>query len=267
MKRLNKWFVKKLDEMGDFLFRNIEFTGFVIILLAKSLFYIKNAFSKRHEIFKQMYYAGVKTFPVLSIVALFTGMVLSLQIGVEMREYHQEINISGVVIATLTREMAPFTSAIILIASVGSAMAAELGTMKVSEEIDALAIMSISVEKFLVMPRVISLAVMLPIATVYINVMGSIGGAIVAKSHLNISFDLYYYVLLKHLHFKAVYVGLLKAFVFGLCISSISCAQGLRAENGALGVGRATRDSVVASFIMVLIIGYFITEVFFRYGL
>lgn len=266
-KEKSNWIIFQIELAGASILENMRFAGFVVILLGKSLFYIKNAFSKRHEIIKQMYYAGVRTFPVLSIVALFTGMVLGLQMGIEMREYNQEIHIGGVVIATLTREMAPFTAAIILIASVGSAMAAELGTMKVSEEIDALEIMSISVEKYLVMPRVISLAIMLPIATVYINVMGSIGGAIVAKSHLNISFDLYYYILLQHLHFKAVYVGLLKAFVFGLCISSVSCAQGLKAENGAIGVGRATRDAVVASFIMVLILGYYITEIFFRYGL
>ena len=267
VKSLNTWMIEKLDRAGSVLVRNMEFAGFTILLLLKSLYYFKNIFGKRHEIIKQLYYAGVKTFPVISIVALFTGMVLGLQMGIEMKAYHQEIHIGGVVIATLTREMAPFTAAIILIASVGSAMAAELGTMKVSEEIDALEIMSISVEKYLVMPRIAALAVMMPVATVYVNVMGSIGGAVVAKSHLNISYGLYYHVLLEHLHFKAVYVGLLKAFVFGLGISSISCAQGLRAENGALGVGRATRDAVVASFIMVLIIGYYITEFFFRFGL
>ncbi len=163
--------------------------------------------------------------------------------------------------------MGPFTAAIVLIASVGSAMAAEIGTMKVSEEIDALEIMSISPVKYLVMPRIAAFALMMPIATVYVIVLGVIGGAIIAKSHLLLSFHSYYFRILESLHFKAVYVGLLKSFIHGLLISSISCAHGLRTTNGAMGVGKATRDSVVASFIFVLVSGYYITELFFRKGL
>jgi len=256
-----------LSETGSYVLEKLEFAGFTMLVFFKTLFYLKNVFSKRKEIFREMFYAGVKTLPVISIVALFTGMVTALQMGIEMREFRQEYLLGRVVITVLTREMAPFTVSIILMVSVGAAMAAELGTMKVSEEIDALEIMSISPIKFLVMPRVVALALMMPIATIYINVMGFIGGAIVAQSHLQIMYDDFYFQAIKALHFKAVYVGLLKAFVFGVCISCISCARGLRAENGAIGVGKATRDSVVASFITVLITGYYITEMFFRHGL
>ena len=261
------WIRKINSTIGRGLIGSAEFSGFTIILLLKSIFYMKNIVSKRHEIAQQMFNAGVRTLPVISVVALFTGMVLSLQMGIEMREYNQEEMIGRFVITTLTREMGPFTSAIILIASVGAAMAAELGTMKVSEEIDALEIMSISVEKYLVMPRVVALAIMMPVASIWVNVMGSIGGAIVANSHVQVGFDVYYYQTLQALHFKAVYVGLFKALIFGVCIATVCCARGLRADNGAIGVGKATRDSVVASFLLVLIVGYFITEIFFRYGL
>ena len=253
--------------IGTRIFKVLDFAGFTFILFFKSVYYTKNIFSKFGEILKQMYFSVVKTFPVISIVGMFTGMILTLQTGIELQEYHMEHKIGNVLIATLTREMGPFTAAIILIAAVGSAMAAEVGTMKVSEEIDALDIMSISPVKFLVMPRVVALSLMLPIATIYVNILGCIGGSIIAKTHLGMSFETIYLHILESLHFKAVYVGLLKSFVFGILISCISCGQGLRASGGALGVGKATRDSVVISFIMVLIVGYFITEIFFREGL
>ncbi|HOS40552.1 MAG TPA: aminotransferase class I/II-fold pyridoxal phosphate-dependent enzyme, partial [Spirochaetota bacterium] len=172
-------------------------------------------------------------------------------------------HIGNVIIATMTREMGPFMTAIILTASVGSAMAAEIGTMTVSEEVDALQMMSISPVKFLVMPRVVAMAIMVPIMTVYTNALGTLGGGVVANYQLQVSWEVYYSHVLESLHFKAVYTGLLKSFIFGLIISGVSCAQGLRATNGALGVGKATREAVVISFLMVLIIGYFITAVFY----
>ncbi len=232
-------------------------------MLARALFYLKHSFKRRNEIVKQLYSATVTTLPVVSVVALFTGMILTLQTGIGLKRYNIEEMIGNIVIATLTREMAPFTAAIILIAAVGSTMAAEVGTMKVSEEIDALEVMSVSPADFLVMPRVVALTLAMPIAAVYITVLGVIGGSMIAWSHLNISFEVFYAHIIQSLWLKPVYVGLFKALVFGIMTSTISCANGLRAENGALGVGRATRDSVVASFLMVLVVGYFITEIFF----
>ncbi len=241
----------------------IEMMGYCMLLFLEVAYYSKALFEKRREILKQMYYAGVKTFIVVTIVALFTGMILALQTGLELKPYQQQVLVGNIIIATLTREMAPFVTAIILIAAVGSTMAAEIGTMTVSEEIDALEMMAISPVKFLVMPRVIALAIILPVATIYTNLLGSIGGGIVAYFQLDVSFDVYYTHILDSLHFKATYVGLLKALVFGIMVSTISCANGLKATNGALGVGKATRNSVVSSFLMVLIVGYYITALFY----
>ncbi|TFH38945.1 MAG: ABC transporter permease [Chrysiogenales bacterium] len=255
-----------LSRIGRSVFTLLEFSGFTIMLFFTSVGFFKNIITRRREIVRQMYNAGARTFSVITVVALFTGMILTLQTGVALRDYNMEENIGNVVIATLTREMGPFTAAIILIAAVGSAMAAELGTMKVSEEIDALQVMSISPEDYLVMPRLVALAIMLPVATIYVNALGVIGGAIIARSHLGISFGTFYLHVLESLWFKPAYVGLLKSFVFGIVISVISCAHGLRATDGARGVGRATRNSVVASFLMVLIVGYYITDIFFREG-
>jgi len=126
--------------------------------------------------------------------------------------------------------------------------------------------MSISPVKFLVMPRVVALSLVLPIISIYITTLAALGGAVIAYTNLNVSFNVYLKNLYKGIHFKAIYVGLLKAHVFGLLVSIISCAYGLRATSGELGVGRATRSSVVASFLMVLIVGYFITAFFYGGG-
>jgi len=263
IKKLKDVLITVIGGIGKNTINIVYMLGYSTLIFLEVAYYSQYAFEKRREILKQMYYAGVKTFIVVSIVALFTGMILALQIGLELKPYQQQSLVGNIIIATLTREMAPFVTAIILIAAVGSTMAAEVGTMAVSEEIDALEMMAISPVRFLVMPRVISLALMLPIATVYTNLLGSIGGGIIAYFQLNLSFDVYYSHILESLHFKATYVGLLKAFIFGIMVSTISCANGLRATNGALGVGKATRNSVVSSFLMVLIVGYYITGIFY----
>ena len=262
---LNRW-TDILSRIGRGVIDWLNFAGFTILMFLKSMYFVRNVFVRRREIARQMYNAGIRTFGVISIVAMFTGMILTLQTGIVLRDYGMEESIGNVVIATLTREMGPFMAAIILIASIGSAMAAELGTMKVSEEIDALQVMSIHPEDFLVMPRVVALTVMMPVATIYIITLGVVGGAIIAESHLGISFVTFYVHVLESLWFKATYVGLFKSIVFGIIISSISCAQGLKAENGARGVGQATRNSVVASLLTILIVGYYITDIFFREG-
>ncbi len=256
-----------LLNFGESFLNFIDNTGFTSLVFLESIFSLTRIFKRRKEIARQMFNAGVRTLPVLSIVAVFTGMVLALQTGIEMKVYHMEEQVGNLVIASLTREMGPFMSAIILTAAVGSSMATEIGTMKISEEIDALELMSINPVEFLVMPRVIAMGIMTPIATIYTNILGTIGGAVVAESHLNVNFVTFYHHVLQSLWLKAVYVGLLKALIFGLCIASVSCAQGLRAQNGAMGVGKATRDSVVVSLVLILISGYFITEIFFREGL
>lgn len=262
-RRLTQWTTDLLGFIGNGIIMMLHDSGFTIILLFETLFYTKNIFSKSGEIIKQMYIAGVKSLLVCSLVALFTGMILSLQAGIEFAVYQQEALVGNLVIASMTREMGPLMTAIVLTASVGSAMAAEIGTMKVSEEIDALEMMAISPVKFLVMPRVVALSIMLPVMTVYTNTLGTFGGGIVAKYQLGVSYDVYYAHVIESLKFKATYVGLLKAYVFGVIISGVSCAQGLRAKNGAIGVGNATRSSVIISFLMVIIVGYFITSIFY----
>jgi phospholipid/cholesterol/gamma-HCH transport system permease protein len=252
------------QSIGRAIISAVSSAGFSVVVLLLAIYHIKGIFFKWRDVLRQMYIAGVKSFLVVNISALFTGMILALQTGIELRRFNQEPLVGSIVVASLTREMGPFMTALILAASVGSAMAAEIGTMKVSEEIDALEVMAIDPIKFLVMPRIVGFSLMLPILTIYANLIGTLGGAIVCKTQFGVSFELYLKNAVKSLHFKAVYVGLLKSFIFGITIATIGCSQGLRAKNGAMGVGIATRSSVVLSYIMIIILGYIITALFYR---
>lgn len=218
---------------------------------------------------EQLYLHAVKSLVVVAVVGAFTGMVLALQTGAELRDFGAESQLPAIVAAAMCREMGPFITAIILAATAGAAIAAELGTMKVSEEIDALEMMNVDVLSFLVAPRIISMGLACVILTVLVDFIGIMGGAVVAHSQ---SGTLYADFLkgsrdtLGNAEMfgvsKALYSGLVKAWFFGTIIGGLSCSAGLRASGGALGVGRAVRTSVTASVVVTLIVGYLITWFF-----
>jgi phospholipid/cholesterol/gamma-HCH transport system permease protein len=248
--------------------------GYTLELLWQSLRRIVNPRRPRREfraVVDQMYAHGVKAIPVVVLVAVFTGMIVSFQTGIEIRRLGQEDLIGRIVSSSMFREMGPFITAIILTATAGAACAAELGTMRVSEEIDALDMMAIDPVRFLVAPRVLALGLMAVALTVLTNVCGTLGGAVVARSHLGVEFTTYFDgaratlqgdYLLGYLS-KHVWSGVAKALVFGILIGTVGCAQGLRARGGALGVGRAVRQAVVVSVVLVLILGYYLTVAFY----
>jgi phospholipid/cholesterol/gamma-HCH transport system permease protein len=238
--------------------------GYVFNLFLSTLLYSFDLWKRRTEFVQQMYISGVKSLGVVSIVALFTGMILALQTGIEMARYGTEEYVGIVILSSMVREMGPFMTAIIIAASVGSAISAEIGTMAVSEELDALHVMDINPLRFLVVPRVWALAFMVPVLTVYSDVLGILGGAVVAKTQLLLDHTVYFRNALDALDNKDIFVGLFKAYVFGVTIGSVSCANGLRTTGGALGVGRATRSTVVQSLLLIIIFGYFITGIFYR---
>jgi phospholipid/cholesterol/gamma-HCH transport system permease protein len=163
----------------------------------------------------------------------------------------------------MIREMGPFMTGLIIAASVGSAIAAQLGTMTVSEEIAALEVMSINPNRFLVMPRLVALAVMMPILSVYTNILGILGGAVVGATQLGVSVQSYMDNATEFATNKDLYVGLLKAFIFGVIITTVSCHQGFMTTEGAVGVGKATRRSVIISFLVILVVGYMVTRLFY----
>ncbi len=218
----------------------------------------------RREVLTQLFITGIKSLGVLTVVAMFTGMILALQTGLELRRYGQEVNIGTAVCVVMVREMGPFMTGLVIAASVGSAIAAQLATMTVSEEVAALEVMSISPVRFLVMPRLAALIIMMPVLTVYTNVLGVIGGAIVGLTQLGVSLPAYFDNAIQYVRNKDLYVGLFKAAVFGVVIATVACQQGFQATEGAVGVGHATRRTVIISFLTILMLGYMITRLFYK---
>jgi phospholipid/cholesterol/gamma-HCH transport system permease protein len=264
-------FIEKLGAAG---LGMVYGSGYALEVLGKALWRGAKPRHPRRDfrmMVRQMYDHGVKAVPVVTLVAVFTGMIVAFQTGMEIKAYGQESMIGRIVAASMFREMGPFITGIILTATAGAACAAEIGTMRVSEEVDALEMMAIDPIRFLVVPRVAALALMSVVLTLLTNCFGTMGGALVSKMRLGVSYHEYFsgaratlqsdYVL--GAFSKDLYTGLFKALVFGILIGVIGCSQGLRASGGALGVGRAVRQSVVSSVVLILILGYYLTVGFY----
>jgi len=220
--------------------------------------------SARHDLMRQLYATGLKTLPVLTFVSLFTGMIIALQVGLELQRFNQEAFLGAAVMVTLLRELAAYSSGICLAACVGSAVAAELGTMKVNDEIDALRVMGIDPVRFLAAPRLLALLVMAPLMAFYCCIAGMIGGGVVAETQLGVGFGAYASSALSMAETKDLVTGLVKAVVFGFAIGAIAVHEGFEARLGATGVGRATQRTVIVSFLMILFFGYMITRLCYR---
>lgn len=248
-------------------------SGYRVDIFVQTVLRLGSVPARRRLIAAQMITLGLHVTHVVLLVGLFMGMIVSLQTGIELLRIGQQDQIGIIVAVSMAREMGPFITATILTATAGSSIAAELGTMAVSEELAALEVLSIDRLKLLVLPRVVALALMCPLLTILCDTIGIVGGGFVASSQLAVGWQLYSETAIEALRPVGgifdlpydVYAGLLKAFVFGVIISVISCSQGLQARGGALGVGHATRGAVRDSIIAVIIANYFMT--FFLYPL
>lgn len=257
------------QDVGANLRTSVSSAGYTVNLLVRSLASIHYLPRRLRFTLDMAFAAGVRALPVTIVVAFFAGMILALQTGIELRKFGQSDLIGSVTALSMCREMGPLMTSIILTAMVGSSMAAELGTMKVSEEVTALEVMSVDPTNYLVLPRIVALTLMCPILTVFSNLVGILGGGFVAYNHLGVS-QYFYWVSVQealtsseHLLPKDVYVGLFKSLVFGCTIATLSCAAGLRASGGALGVGRAVQRAVMTSIIMIIVLGYILTWFFY----
>jgi phospholipid/cholesterol/gamma-HCH transport system permease protein len=217
----------------------------------------------RSELVRQMFVAGIKSLLLITIVGMFTGMILGLQIGLELRRYNQEIYIGSAVMVSLLREMGPFMTGIILAACVGSSMAAQIGTMTVNDEVAALEIMSINPIRFLMAPRMAAMVLVTPVLSFYTSVLGVIGGGIIGLTQLNVPWEQYINNAMEIADRYDLYVGLFKAMIFGIVITGVSCFEGFTTTQGAVGVGQATRRSVITSILLILVLGYIITRMFY----
>ena len=217
----------------------------------------------RQTFLQQLYIVGIGTLPVATVVAMFTGMILTLQLGIAFKQFSQELMVAYTLSFAMLREMGPFMTGIILASCVGSAMAAQLGTMKINEEVAALEMMSIDPVRFLVAPRMWALIVMAPLLSFYTCIIAFLGGAAIGYTQLNVPFLQFIFEIIAVAEVKDLYVGLFKTAVFGILICSISCSIGFATVQGAAGVGASTRRAVIYSFLAILAGGYFITRFFY----
>ena len=251
--------------LGAFIYESLLGAGYALHLLFHTMRQSGAMFRAHYQeaLLRQMFVVGIQTIPVTLIVSIFTGAILALNGGLSLESIGQEELIGRIVTISVVREMGPFMTGLILAASVGSGMAAEIGTMKVSEEIDALEVMAIEPARFLVLPRVVAMAIMTPVLTVYTNLVGVLGGAVTSYAQYAVTLRRFMAEAL-YLSAKDIYTGLLKAFIFGIVISIVGCSQGLQARGGAIGVGQATRRAVVISYLLIIVLGYYVTYLFFR---
>lgn len=246
--------------------RLIEATGSVAALTGHTFMCaIRPPYEVRAWI-AEMEQIGVKSFGVASITVVFTGMVLALQTALSLPSIGVKYYIGTVVSKSLVRELAPVLVALVVGGRIGAGMAAELGTMKVTEQIDALRSMAADPVKKLVVPKMIATLVMLPALTALGNVLGILGGMFVATTQLDLAPGLYLNDVLSALKLSDIGSGLGKSFFFAYVIAIIGCHNGLNASGGADGVGRATTSTVVATSIVILISDFFLTKLFFLLG-
>jgi phospholipid/cholesterol/gamma-HCH transport system permease protein len=252
---MNNW----LQALGDKVFLLLSEMGRVLIFLGQTLrwtfsspFYVRN-------VLKQMEEIGVNSVPVVMTTALSTGMVLALQSYTGFKRFGAESLIGTVVSLSMTRELGPVLTGLMVAGRAGASMAAELGTMKVTEQIDALTTLATNPMKYLVVPRFVASTVMMFFLTILGMIIGVTGGYFVGVKVLGTNPVTYYNQSINNTEVTDIWYGLIKALVFGAVIGLIGCYKGFNTEGGAEGVGKATTGAVVISCMLILILDYFLS--------
>lgn len=256
--------LRPVERFGSLLIRPLSMIGEMAVMLADTVrLSLRSPFQLRSTI-RQMLEVGVNSLPVVIITAAFTGAVLALQSYTGFRRFNAESLVGTVVSMSMTRELGPVLTGLIVAGRAGAAMAAELGTMRVTEQIDALETLATNPVKYLVVPRFLAGLVMLPCLTALADAVGIFGGYFVSTRHLGANPTIYLTRTWDFLKITDIYHGLLKALFFGAAIMLISCYQGFYSEGGAEGVGKATTRAVVFSFMTILVSDYFLSAWLFR---
>ncbi|MBL7685772.1 MAG: ABC transporter permease [Deltaproteobacteria bacterium] len=252
-------FYSLLQNIGNTCFEIIEKMGAVILFALKSL---KWAFRRpfRPAVFlQQMEFIGVKSIGIILLVGLFSGAVFALQTGNAFRTFNAETLVGSTVAIALARELAPVFTALMVVARAGSAMSAQLGTMVVTEQIEAMSAMAVNPIQYLVVPRIVAGVTMVPLLTCLFNGVGILGAYLVGVKFLEIPEGPFLKQMDYFLDASDLMQGLVKAAVFGFTLTVIATYRGLATRGGAEGVGRATTQAVVVSSVTILVLDYFLT--------
>jgi len=252
-----------LERIGFAFIRVFEQTGLWCTAFAATMRWtFRRPFDGREWI-RQMVRVGVDSIPVVVLTAMFTGMVLALQTFIGFRRVHAEQFVASVVSLAMLRELSPVLVGLMVTGRVGSSMAAEIGTMKVTEQIDALKALATEPVQYLFVPRVVAGVVMLPFLVILGDFLGIYGGYLVAVKLMNSNPVVYQQNTYQFLTLNDLWSGLIKAAVFGLILTLTGCVRGYHTSGGAEGVGRATTNAVVSASLIILLSDFFLTKILF----
>ncbi len=241
----------------------LEGVGSTVMLLVRSASYAGTLPRQWSRFIEQCYIIGYTTLPIVSILSFFIGTVLALEAGYSLQDFGAKEYIGSLVGLSMARELGPMMTAVLLAGRVGSAITAELASMTVYQEVDALTTMNIPAAKILVLPRLAAVLVMMPVLIVISNIVGWFGGSVVARyvSYVGISSESYFAALRHFTKFKDVINGMEKAEVFGFVVVLVCCSIGLSTRGGPREIGAAVTRAVVVSLILILVLDYFVTKV------
>lgn len=255
-----------LQNIGKFTFFTISSVsvniGQVFLFFLKCIFTVPKLYID--QIKKQFFFIGYFSITVVGLTALFSGMVLALQSYTGFSRFSAEGAVATVVVLSMTRELGPVLAGLMVCGRVGASIAAEIGTMRVTEQIDALYTLKINPTHYLIIPRLLAGIFMMPILVLIADIIGVLGGYLVSVYKLGFNEGNYLEQTLHYLKFEDVTSGLIKASFFGLIITFMGCYHGFHSKGGAAGVGRATTNAVVSSSILILIMNYVLTAVLFE---
>lgn len=260
---MKKILIDSLQNVGSFTIKRLSQIGEVCIFMATAIKHCVTPPFYPKLILKQIVYIGYYSLPIVGLTAVFSGAVLALQSYSGFSRFNAESTIAVVVALSVTRELGPVFAGLMVAGRVGASMAAEIGTMRVTEQIDALKTLSTNPFKYLVAPRVIAGVLTLPFLVIVADIIGIMGGYLVSIHSLGFSSGPYIRNTFEFLEAMDVISGLIKAMAFGFIITIMGCYWGYNSKGGAEGVGIATTNAVVSSSIMVLLFNYVLTSIFF----
>lgn len=254
-----------VERVGRQSTRFINSVGGMCIMFAKFLASLKDIHRSGGIIFQQLYSIGVRSVPLIAVISVFVGAVSAWQAAYQFKFIGAPLRYLGPAVGkAVVMELAPVLSSLVVAGRVGAGIAAELGTMRVTEQIDALDSLGISPVRYLVMPRMVACIVMLPLLVVFANFIAIVGGMVVAVLGVDISYETYMNGFKNSFVLQDFINGLIKAAVFGGVIGLVGSYHGFRAEGGAQGVGHATTTSVVVSSVLILVFNFFFAVMLFR---
>ncbi len=248
---------------GSYVTKVIAYVGQLTSLLGQTFYWLFFSPFKGNRILVQARRVGPGSFSISCLVAFFIGMIMSLQMAYLMIELSAEIYIPNVVAISLTRELAPVLTSLIVAGRFGAGITAEIASMKVTEQIDALKAFAVNPVKYLVVPRFLALLFMLPLLVVFADIVGILGSFVICVYKLNVSPTLFFTMVAEALTVRDIMTGFTKSAFFAIIIALVGCHQGLSTQGGADGVGKATTKAVVISFILIIMTDCLFTTMFY----